>query len=538
MRRGQGAMLAWIAIAVLGGLWFLGCLDPDIYRLTLADETLYLRNGLNFQRSQFDNYERFPLHSAWYALLQRFMEDPITIFKRGAVLQLSLIVLLLCLASQSLSRLPALALALGFALIATPILGINASPFAQRTALLVLLSGTWLASGIRDPLLRALPLGLAYFVAAFARSEFVLAFYLLSAGLVLYVLALRRTRRDFLILGGYAACIACLSLVMHFPVLAGSERSMMAFGQHYALQLQEQGAAIDPWLQWRAVMQEGFGDSASIQEALAHNPSAFFGHLRWSLGGLWTWVRELHPMSLGLLCLCLGSSAYYLVSLLRGLRRQRVQQREADLVLFACLGLGLLPIMASVLLVAARNHYLQQFYVLSALMGALSIGGLLRQREAQPGPLRGKLGLGLTLGAVLWMCPRPEIHADRNAELAGAMRQLVAPGSAESGRGVVSAGSPRVFSMFRGLSIYIFDQSKEYYFTRWKPETSSLEDYMDEMQFEYVFLDVLRIPKQSELVQQAFESFQANPAGRGYALIHQDARALVYGRLSEPVENP
>ena len=518
---------------MLGGLWLLGFLNPDIYRLTLADETLYLRNGLKFQRSQFDNYERFPLHSAWYALLARFLEDPITIFKRGAVLQLSLIVLLLSFASQSLSRLPALALALGFALIATPILGLNASPFAQRTALLVLLSGALLASRLQDPLLRALPMGLAYFVAAFARSEFVLAFYLLSALLVLYVLLCRRTRRAFLLLGAYAACIALLSLVMHFPLLAGSERSMMAFGQHYALQLQEQGAAIDPWLQWRAVMQESFGESRSIQEALTHNPSAFFGHVRWSLAGLWAWIRELHFLSLGLLLLCLGSSIYYLLSLVRGLRRERQQQREADLVLLACLGLGLLPILVSVLLVAARNHYLQQYYVLTGLMGALSIGGLLRQRGKPLGRLQGKPLLVLILGALLWLCPRPPVHVDRNAQLALDMRQLLAPASSEP-RGVVqSAHSPSVFSMFRGLSIYIFDRSKEHYFTRWNPELSGLAEYMREVEFEYVFLDVLRISKQPPLVQSALEDFQADPAGFGYALILQDERARIYQSLPD-----
>ncbi len=38
-----------------------------------------------------------------------------------------------------------------------------------------------------------MPVGLGYFVAAFARSEFVLAFYLLSLLLLIYVLAFQRS---------------------------------------------------------------------------------------------------------------------------------------------------------------------------------------------------------------------------------------------------------------------------------------------------------------------------------------------------------
>jgi len=510
-------------VGVIGALALLNHFNPSIYRLSMADESLYLRNGLRFQLESFQNYERFPLHSAWYALLHRFIEDPIRIFKLGGVIQLSLLVLLVAAVAQSLGRVPALAAALALSLLATPVLGLQASPFAQRSALIVLLSGLWICSRMTAPLLRILPLGLAYFVASFARSEFILSFYLLSLLIAAYVLLAQRTKRGFLALGLYGLSVAALSSAMEFPVLAGSNRSLMAFGQHYAVQLEEEGVDIDPWLEWRDAMQESFGASESIQEAMLENPSAFFGHVGWSLRGLGGWARNVHPLSLALLALALGLSVRRTWALIRRLRRGRSARHEGELLLMSGLSLGLLPIVIAVLLVAPRNHYLQQFYILSSIMGALSVGGMLADRGRGAGRWAGLPALAGTLLLFVWVAPKAQVHADRNADLARALRTELAHPEGQTAR---------VFSMFRGFSIYLFDSSKEVYFTHWIPDEMPLDELLRKRRIDYVFLDTLRIKKQRGELRAGLERFVDDPGAMGYSFVMGDKRALVYRCLA------
>jgi hypothetical protein len=514
-------LFLWLGLLVLGALAYLNCFSQEIYRVSMADETIYLRNGLRFSAASFDNYELFPLHSAWYALLHQFVEDPITLFKLSAVLQLSLLVLLVVLVTQALGRVPIVAFGFGMALLATPILGVSASPFSQRSALIVVLLGVALASRVKDPLLRAIPIGLTFLVASFARSEFILAFYLVSLGLALYVLLGHRDRAGIRCLGIYALCVLSFSLLLNFPVLADSKRSMMAFGQHYAVQLQSEGVDIDPWLHWREAMADTFGGSTSIQGALWANPTAFFGHLVWSAKGLLVWAKELHLLSLFLLVFSLGACLRYGLGLWRRLRAQRDAGLEADAVLWVALALGMLPILISIFLVAPRNHYLQQFYVMASLLGALSLGGTLRIQPLPRSLSSGKPLFAVLAALIVFSVPAAPNRPDRNASIAIKLRDLT---------DVERETRPHVFSMFRGLSVYIFDDCKEIYFTYWKPEVMPLQAFLERGRFDYIYLDEQRIAMQADDMGAALSSFVADPEGHGYRLIHTEARALIYER--------
>ena len=525
--RGRIGTPCLLALLTLGSLAYLNCFSTAIYRISPADESTYLLNGLRFDFAQFENYELFPLHSFWYSLLHTFIADPIDLYKQGAVIQFTLLVLLVVWVSYALSRHALAAFALGLALVATPVLGVSASPFAQRSALIVVLVGVWVASRLRTPARRAVAMGVAFFLAAFARSEYILSFYFSSVGLVGWVLLRDRTKEGFRTLGTYAAVILGLSLLLDFPLLTGSHRSFMAFGQHYAVQLEAQGAELDPWLHWEDAVSDTFGEADSIQAALIENPAAFAGHVRWSAGGLYRWTRRLHPVSLALLAGCLVATAVYVRRLVRSRPSRDAPDSNgasgaADAVLLSSLGLGMLPILIAVFVIAPRNHYLQQFYVLASLAGAVSLGGLLTASARTHWLARSRVAFVGAVAVLLFVAPPAKEHQDRNAERAKALRE----------RSAAFDAPPRIFTMFRGLGLYVDEDAEEIHFTFWPPDKSSLKRFLRAADIDLVFLDEPRIALQYEEVRAGLQAFVSSPESHGFEPLYSDDRMLTYSRSS------
>ena len=507
------ALLAAVSLVVLA---LQDCLDPAVHAITLGDETVYLKNGLEFAWRDLGNYEAFPLHSLGYRLLGVLIADPVDLYKVGAAVGFGALILLATLVLYEYSGLALAAFLLGFALVADPLVGLEVAPYPQRTALVVVLAGAWIARRISDPLRSAVPLGLAFFVACFARAEYVLSFYAVSLGILAHVLV-RRSRAGLRTAALYAALVAGLSLLSEFPLLGGSDRSLMAFGQHYALQKQEQGLNIDPWIQWSEVLQRDFGGAASVQGALLANPRAFLGHLSWSGRELFGWARELHPLTALALLACLAATALELVRRVRA----RPAADPAGLVLFALLLAGAAPVAASALVIAPREHYMQQLYVWVALLGAHSARSLLPARLWEHAWVQSRTALIALAAVFAALVPNAAAEPDLVAVNSRIVRELViAPGRE----------LPRVFSMFLKFSVYIDLGCEELFFSRWLPRQQGLREFLESERVDLVLLNTERIPQQPPEVRAGLEAFLADPGAHGFEPLHTDERLHAFAR--------
>lgn len=515
--RPRAAEIALLAAVSLAVLVLQDCLDPAVHAITLGDETVYLQNGLELTWRAFDNYEAFPLHSLGYRLLAALVADPIDLYKLGSVIGFAALVLLATLVLHELSRLSLAAFLLGFALVADPLLGLAVAPYPQRTALVVVLVGVWIASRIQDPLQKALPMGVAFFVAAFARAEYVLSFYAVSLGILAG--ALHRRRGGLRTALFYAAVVAGLSLLTEFPLLGGSDRSLMAFGQHYAIQQQAAGLDVDPGIQWREVLMRDFGQAASIQGALRANPRAFLGHLLWSSGELGAWAARLQALSALLVLACLVLTAVWLARRARG----RAGAEPAATVTMLLLLAGAAPVAASAVVIAPREHYMQQLYVWIALLGACAARAVL-PRTGWPQRLAAN-PLALLAAAVAFVALVPAARAERDfvAVNARVLRDLAL---------VPGAEPPRVFSMFLRLSVYIDPRCEEFFFSRWSPRESGLREFLEAERIDLVLLNEERLAQQHPPVRAGLEAFLADPAAHGFRPLHADERLRAFARAA------
>jgi hypothetical protein len=312
--------------------------------------------------------------------------------------------------------------------------------------------------------------------------------------------------------------VAGLSLIAEFPLLAGSERSLMAFGQHYAIQQQEAGLSVDPGTQWREVLTRDFGSAASIQGALRANPRAFLGHLAWSARELGEWAGGLHPLTALLVLASLALTAVGLVRRWRG----RAGADPAGMVLLLVLLIGAAPVAASAVVIAPREHYMQQLYVWIALLGAASAPAVLPRAWWQPG-LRSRLALLAVAAAFVLLVPGARAERDFVAENARALRELVA---------VDGGQPPRVFSMFLRFSVYVDPGCEELFFSRWSPRESGLREFLAAERIDLVLLNDERIAVQPPPVRAGLEAFLADPATHGFRPLHADERLHAFARAA------
>jgi len=216
---------------------------------------------------------------------------------------------------------------------------------------------------------------------SFARPEFFLAYMLLLlafVGVVLYdILKARRFRVSALL--AILAISAILLSVFGLP-FGGGGRSLMAFGQHFALHwVEREQSPLSPWTQWEEIIKANFGDATGLLSLIMANPREFGLHIAANLRRLFiplgAWPRGVF---FGIATLLLGCRA--LITLSK--RRDHVGQHHAlntwrTLLVMSCL---IAPTIASVTLVYPRRHYV---LLIVAVLVVVYCSVLLPQRRWQ-----------------------------------------------------------------------------------------------------------------------------------------------------------
>lgn len=344
--------------------------------LSFADEAAYM-----FGR--FDMLRGGITYSALYALGDLLFDDPIKIFYFGRALGVVVFVAGVWLASRLLSsRVAALTSAVLLISVGSPFVWPGVSSFAVGlmcvgAALLIRWPGRPLASGLASSL---------FWVAASARPEFWPAALLCTALSCKDLLVWIRSRRV-----GVAVSAIMLISVLAVPasLLATrsvdffSDRTWVAFGQHYALT--HVRANEDPWRDWKTVVERDFPGATGVVSAVRVSPAAALSVIPRNAGAILVAFRDSLAWGrsqvvgfrltniVGLMALA-GLLVYGLCMSVGRLHRFGAVATLRPLIapttwpMHVSFALG----SASVLVLAPRLHYLQLWIALGVVLAALA----------------------------------------------------------------------------------------------------------------------------------------------------------------------
>lgn len=254
--------------------------------ISLFDESIYLSQGLG-QLPDFGQYERSPLYSLYYYLLNLKIADPLNLYVIGSTLNIISSISLLLITIYTLTRSLALCAITLILLVSSNL--IEVWPYISFLAISLISLGTILVFRSKSLLDACSISALAFFLLCFIRPEFVISFYaalVLTIGIAGFQLT-RALKGDFLgeltrfrTTAVSLITVLALSVLWSFPILSSGGRSFLAFGQHYALRKFETGqVAVDPWLNWLSILHKDAPDTNSISDILRHYPGILIGHI-------------------------------------------------------------------------------------------------------------------------------------------------------------------------------------------------------------------------------------------------------------------
>jgi hypothetical protein len=281
-RRYLGDVLALavvVVVALKGCYGIRAAREPDLW-----DECCYMIAASQIPEKGLPAAEYAPLYSLWNHSFSRLEPDPL----RLGPLNWTVLISALCIGLYLLTR--ALGGGRGAALLAASfalLCGLaDVYPYLMYLATAVLLLATALATR-----LRALPaafavLCLAFLAVAYIRPEYFVAFALCCAGgLGAGVVCTWRRQTSWAALAGAVLAVGLVTAGALWKLgnPLGGDRSLVAFGQHYAGNVYEAASPkplLHPGFYWQEYVRRDFGAAQTLGEAWRANPQA----MRWHFG--------------------------------------------------------------------------------------------------------------------------------------------------------------------------------------------------------------------------------------------------------------
>ncbi len=270
--------------------------------ILFADESYYLKTAYNFGFSNFfrDGF----IYFIWLKLLSLFMPDMVTLYCWNYGILMCLTPVLFYVLFREMGR-GYFTSALFSVLYLITSLNVVTWPFVTRFAtaiILLIFIGVLKARNNSRKYLVALA-GLMLLI--YSRPEFLLSFILFSI-VSLFVLIYRwfrvgsskkpiidepadtadvgsstsppMTRRHYGALAAVTLALLVFAVFIKSPAQHG--RSVMAFGQHYGVNLNEREKIKEnPWTQWRKIMKDRFQTDRSMLTAAMNNPGEIAEHI-------------------------------------------------------------------------------------------------------------------------------------------------------------------------------------------------------------------------------------------------------------------
>lgn len=337
----------------------LCCLVAAHYTLQvdigLYDETAYLQRGAAIDSGNLPSADMAPLYSLWYRTLQAFVGDPVWRYYVNYGLTTALFPFGIFLLLRSLRTSITVSMAAGTFVLCTTMNVLN-WPRVSVFALLLLITGLLLKQHSAQRDRGWYWLFVSVVLSVFVRPEFALS----VAGIgLLWSMDIRTRLRTNAIVQWRYPSIALLSALLVLGVFGnpfGHGRSMIAFGQHYALNWTGSNASdLDPWTNWETIVQSELGTTKDLSTAVANAPERMLWHFGMNLKNtVPTLIRMFVPA--GARATRLSWLIFGVLGILLSWRAWKCRGQEHT---FARIILVLsLPAVVSVVLINPRQHYL------------------------------------------------------------------------------------------------------------------------------------------------------------------------------------
>lgn len=388
----RGFWLDAVLLLVLGVLgWVHTSGIQSFVDIGLYDESGYLHGGISIRTAGIPGPQSAPLYALWYHVLSLFSSDTVALY----YLNFKVVTVALALMFFLWLRVNDVPSAFAYCCsIGVLVAGANFStwPKVSHFAVLVLLAGFIVGSTLNDDRRAAAVISISALLASYVRPEFSLGFVLL-VGILALLSARAMVHAHSFKPGILPASVLMAALVMvgclGFPV--GGNRSMVAFGQHYAINwVNWHNDQRNPWTNFDTIVRADFGEVSSPFAALLANPRAVGHHvlenIRHLPNAVNAMVSQSYPHSqpnntaliLGLgLLLFTGIVLTNRGAVARVSSRIRQNGRRFRTV-GALVLVTLLPVIVSILVIAPRLHYL---VVLWVLLGGAGVVLLFRNAD-------------------------------------------------------------------------------------------------------------------------------------------------------------
>lgn len=266
-----------ILICVIGSVYTHQI--PQIVDIGLYDESSYLSYGLHIFTT-FPGAEAGPLYAFWYKFLLLFEKSPIKLYYLNYRIMLIApsIGLFYVLRSLSVNRIYSIALAFWFLTMPS---NFYIWPKVSHFALTLIFLGLGMLSLLKKRISKSALLIVIFLLVSYVRPEYFIT-YLLFLFTFIFLEAQNIFKYKIYNPRLISIILLCSTLIIYkygIPITSG-DRSMLAFGQHYSLNLSKNNPKlINPWTNWEEIIKNDFGNVNTVFSAAIQNPQAFFSHV-------------------------------------------------------------------------------------------------------------------------------------------------------------------------------------------------------------------------------------------------------------------
>ncbi len=383
--KATGIELFYITVVVLACVKMVYALS-DTVDLQLYDETAYLRQGSRFQISSL--FTDGALYLVWYKLLSYLVTDAITLYYLNYTLLLCLNPLLIYILLRKMGK-SAIIGALFSILFLISAVNMTANPFITRYALALILCILIGVRAVKNKKAKYLVALCGISLLVYTRPEYILSLFIFAAASVIYLVKrYRQTRKPALVyLVLLTVALSLFILVLKNP--AGSKRSVIAFGQHYAVHMHNRGKiSEDPNTHWEKIMDRKFKTHTSIARAFINNPSEMLRHVAANIKDIPYQAMQLffpYPIENKLIkkILIVTAGILFILLMIRAAKKRKKDRHAAgrvhpafpgnlsdDGIFYIILFVLMIPPVISVCLIYPREHYLLVVYAILILIAA------------------------------------------------------------------------------------------------------------------------------------------------------------------------
>ena len=280
MPSGRIKEFAGVLFVLLSGL-VLTCKIAQRVDVVATDDDVYFHNGLMATWQQLPPIQMAPLFSTWYLFIHQFTGDVIDTYYVSCTLLSILPGLFLYFLLRSLRVNVLICATLSVCFLFSQ-LNLPLQPKVSVFTLLFLMAGLIAVNYQTNPVGKLTAAAISALLAAYGRPEFFLSFVLLCTIALGYYLWQRRRATQSIPYPLFGAIGTAVLLVIAFGSPLAGGRSVIAFGQHFALNYSVWHPEIpaSPWMHSGTFIKHGFGrEVTSLSDAFFLNPPLFLRHL-------------------------------------------------------------------------------------------------------------------------------------------------------------------------------------------------------------------------------------------------------------------